>query len=312
MERVACDFCGENSATLEHTLHDLLLGTAGEFQLVRCNRCGLLYLNPRPTREELQRHYPDNYHPFDHAVGSNPSLFVRWARRYGILRRCRAVIRKRHEGRLLDVGCATGVFLDEMRRQGNWEVYGVEPAALAASYAREHFGLQVFQGTLLDAGYPDDFFDVVTMWDVLEHVPNPRGYLDEIRRILKPGGWLIIKVPDPCSWEARLFGPYWIGYDAPRHLFGFPRHVLSRELASLGFCLKEMQCLGSGFFTFVASLGFWLRAQGWIRLGNQVRYLAGSTMARVFMAPFFVVTRQFGLCSSVTYFARKQMSGGAV
>lgn len=290
-----------------YTLCDLLLGLPGEFTLVQCDRCGLLYLNPSPTWDELKLHYPDRYHPFIGTIEEQPSALVRWAQRYGVVRRCRAVTQRQHSGRLLDVGCATGVFLNEMRDHGDWELYGVEPVASAATFARQHSGVRIFQGTLLEVAYPDGFFDVVTMWDVLEHVADPRIYLHEIHRILKPGGWVLIKVPDPWCWEARLFGSFWIGYDAPRHLFGFPRPALAHQLGILGFDLVNVRCLAGGFYTFMASLGFWLDAHGWTRSGRLAQCMARSTIVRVLTAPLFSLVRRLGLGSSLTYFARKRV-----
>jgi SAM-dependent methyltransferase len=146
---------------------------------------------------------------------------------------------------------------------------------------------------------------VVTMWDVLEHVASPQAYLREIHRILRPGGCLVIKVPDPQSWEARLFGPCWVGYDAPRHLFGFPRPVLVSQLAAQGFEVDSIQCLAGGVFTFTASLGFWFESQGRNRLGRLFRNESRSTTFRVLTAPAFAFLRRLGLGSSLTYFAHK-------
>ncbi len=310
MERVACDFCGEQLTSPVYDLCDLLLGLPGEFSLVRCENCGLLYLNPRPSWDELRSHYPDQYHPFTGELEHERSLFVRLARRYGVARRCRAVTQRQRQGRLLDVGCSTGVFLNEMRQRGDWDLHGVEPVASAVTFARQHFGLKVFQGTLLDSAYPNAFFDVVTMWDVLEHVTSPSAHLCEIHRILKQGGWLIVKVPDPQCWEARLFGPFWIGYDAPRHLFGFPRRILVSKLIAQGFEIDSVRCLAGGFFTFTASLGFWLDAQGRKPLGKLFRDGSRSTAFRVLTAPVFSLLRRLGLGSSLTYSARKQESRG--
>jgi SAM-dependent methyltransferase len=309
MERVACNFCGADAAAPIHELQDLRQRLPGCFTLVQCGRCGLLYLNPQPSQEELAPHYPKQYHAFTGAIEDQASALVRWARRYGVRRRGRAVTRRQPGGRLLDIGCATGVFLNEMRHHGVWELYGIEPAASAAEFARRRFGLQIFQGTLLDTAYPDDFFDVVTMWDVLEHVADPQAHLREIGRILKPGGWLALKVPDLSSWEARLFGPYWAGHEAPRHLFGFSRYVLTRQLVDLGFEAPETARLGGDYATFMLSAGYWLDAHGGARLAPAVRRLARSSAARVLTAPAFALLRRAGLGSSLTCFARKKMRG---
>lgn len=288
----------------------MLLDQPGEFSLEQCDNCGLLYLTPRPTRKELRKHYPTDYHPFASAVEDETSFFERVVKRYGVLRRCRAITRRQQQGRLLDVGCSTGIFLNELRRHGQWEVYGVEPIESAAEFAQKRFGLQVFQGTLLDSNYPDEFFDVVTMWDVLEHVAKPSDNLREIHRILKRDGWLIIKVPNPRCWQARLFGSFWVGYDAPRHLFGYPKPTLTHKLDALGFDLIAIQSLAGGFYTFMESLGFWINAQGLENLGNISHHAAQSTLVRVASAPVFTLLRKLGLGSSLTYFTRKNSLRG--
>jgi len=193
-----------------------------------------------------------------------------------------------------------------MRQLNQWEVHGIEPVASAVDFARQRFGLQVFQGTLLDSDYPDQFFDVVTMWDVLEHVAQPNSNLREIYRILQVNGLLVLKVPDPNCWQARFFGPSWIGYDAPRHLFGFSRDTLSQHLKTIGFDLVDAYSLAGGFYSFADSMGFWLDKRGFRSLGNIFHHAAQSTMVRVSTSPVFGLLRRLGLGSSVTYFARKR------
>lgn len=305
MREVVCNFCGSSRADLIYTLTDRRLSLPDRFNLVQCRACGLLYLNPQPDWHELERHYPDHYAPFTGAIDDQAARFVRWARRYGVRRRCRSITRRVPAGRLLDVGCSTGVFLDEMRRQPGWNVAGVEPVAPAATYAAERFGLDVFHGTLLDAAYAEASFDVVTMWDVLEHVADPSAYVRETWRILKPGGWLVLKVPDLASWEARMFGPYWAGHEAPRHLHGFTRLVLERQLRGLGFALARAEQIGSDYATFVYSLAYRIEAGRLRGAGRFLRRLARATPARVASAPALGLLRRAGLNSSLTLFARK-------
>jgi SAM-dependent methyltransferase len=305
MEQINCNFCGHNESSLIHILRDIRLSLPGEFTLVQCQKCGLLYLNPQPTQSELAQHYPKEYHCFVTAIEDQSSLFVRWAQLYGLRRRCRAITRRKRQGRLLDVGCATGNFLNEMRRQDHWDVAGVEPAASAAEFARQRFGLHIFTGTLLEAAYPDASFDVVTLWDVLEHTSDPKAYLLEIYRILKPTGWIVLKLPDPSSWESKTFGPYWVGYEAPQHLYDFPPLVLERQLATIGFQNIELSRLGGDYATFMTSLGLWLSARGQVYPGRLAKALARTTAARVLSAPLFWALRSIGAGSSRLYFAQK-------
>jgi 2-polyprenyl-3-methyl-5-hydroxy-6-metoxy-1,4-benzoquinol methylase len=307
MEQVNCNFCGSEDSKLIHKLLDNRLGLPGQYNLVRCNRCELLYLNPQPSWDELESHYPKEYHCYIGSIDNQPSKFIRWAQRYGLKRRYQIIARLKSNGNLLDVGCSTGLFLDEVRRHGTWNVSGVEPVAAAAKYARQQLHLPVLIGTLVEAAFPDSYFDVITLWDVLEHTPNPQSILREIYRILRPGGWVVIKAPDPNSVEASIFGPWWVGFEAPQHLFAFPPPVLESKLAELGFEQIESHHLGSDYTPFMVSVSFWLKAIRRLYLGELAGLLAHSTIGRAFGYPLFSVLRPFGFGSSRIYLSRKPM-----
>lgn len=298
LEWVNCDFCGSSQAILVYTLNDLKLGLPGEFPLVRCTICGLLYLNPRPTWETLQKYYPAHYGSFAQLDTSR----YPWD---GIRRRCKTVLFYQKSGRLLDVGCGTGIFLKEIRRIGKWELYGIEPVSIPAQIARERFNLNIIQRSLLESCLPSEFFDVVTWWDTLEHVPNPSACLRETFRILKPGGWLFIQTPDPNSWEARLFGPHWIGYDTPRHLYLFPRIVLIRRLKEIGFKIIRISSFAGNISTACKSLGHQLMYRHHKKAASLVLRAADSGVVRAIGAPLYFLLRRLDLTFSVLYIAQK-------
>jgi len=138
-------------------------------------------------------------------------------------------------GKLLDVGAATGFFVEQARRVG-WDAIGVEPSDWAAAYARNELGVDVQTGTLESKQFPDAAFDVVTLWEVIEHLPDPRVTLAEIRRVLRPGGRLVLSTPDAGSVAARLSGRRWLGWrKVPEHLFFFDHANLDRLLSQAGF-----------------------------------------------------------------------------
>lgn len=309
----ACDFCGQNVPSPYLTLRDLLLGLPGEFRLVRCSACGLLYLNPRPSWEELVSYYPPEYesHVVTAGIGWR-AAFEQWARDLGPRHRVNAVVRRRASGSLLDVGCATGLFLDALRRRGGWRVKGVEPVESAAEQARQRLGLDVFGGTLPEARFPAESFDVVTMWDVLEHVESPAAYLRECWRVLAPGGWLVIKVPDVGSAEAAMFGDCWLGYDAPRHLFGFRREILARQLVRTGFRAPEVVILGTDQSVFLASLGHFFAAHERSHLGTAIHRASRLLPVRAFLWPAFIVARRLGFGSSLVLCAHKPAVASAL
>lgn len=305
--KVACLVCGADEAAPFMEMRDRLLGLDGHFYLVRCRRCGLIYQNPQLTRTELARYYPPEYHPFLPAIEDEPLPWRRWDRRRGVDKRCRAVIAHAgiRTGRVLDVGCATGIFLDGMRRWG-WQTLGVEPNPVASAYARERLGLEVITAELETAGLSEAAFDVVTLWDVLEHVPSPRRTLTEAARVLRPGGLLVLSLPNIESVEARLFGRYWAGWDQPRHLALFPPSVLVRLLGSTGFVNPEISAFTGYHGTLVLSLDFWLGEKvPQPRLRTLLARLVRSWPARALTWPYYQVANRLRLTSIMVVFAYK-------
>lgn len=306
MEAVNCNFCGADDTELVLESGDRLHGIEGAFRLVRCRQCGLIYLTPRPGPDEMARYYPSDYIAYYRAIEDEPSFLRRLDRRYGLHKRCREVIRRAGgPGRLLDVGCATGVFLDGMRQRG-WTVRGVEVNAKATQYARERLGLEVFVGELEEAGYPDASFDVVTLWDVLEHVPDPRRTLGEIARILQSEGLLVLSLPNPDCLEARLFGPYWAGWDVPRHLHIFSLPVLERLLTETGFQIQEISSFTGRYYVLVLSTQLWLAERlASQRLRQLILAVMRSWPARALALPWYALADRWNQSSIMTVFARR-------
>ncbi|HEU4792810.1 MAG TPA: class I SAM-dependent methyltransferase, partial [Nitrolancea sp.] len=206
------------------------------FRLVRCRRCELRYLNPRPAVEALDRYYPATYDPFSRR-GLSARIKARQYRRtvdelWPLLA---------PPARVLDLGCATGDLLQAVRERGNPNVLGIEPSTHAASIARERYGLDVRAGQLADAAIPDASLDAVLMSHVIEHLPSPTRTLTEIARILRPGGTVVLWLPSADSLAARFLGDAWMGYDTPRHLYTFTPATLTTLLQRTGFVVREIQ-----------------------------------------------------------------------
>ncbi len=277
--------CGADEGELQVETPDLMAPGSERFRMLSCRACGHLYQSPRPSPEAIGRYYPAGYAPFQPAVADLPSPLRRLElRRYYATRRRIVERAAGRRGRILDVGCATGNFLDAMRRAG-WRAEGVEPAAEAAAYARERLGLHVITGRLEDAGLPAAAYDAVTLWDVLEHVHEPRATLAEARRLLRPGGALILGLPNPDSLEARLLGPHWIGWDLPRHLNLFRPPLLRAQLARLGLPVERISSPIHGYAVLVMSLEQRARAHGRdpARLGRLLR----SPLLRLLAALYY-------------------------
>jgi SAM-dependent methyltransferase len=261
LEYTTCLLCGAREAQPLFALPDALLGLPGTFFLVRCVACGLVYQNPRPTEAEIEAYYPPEYDAFVAPPWAHPNLLTRAIQLYGLKKRWALVERwaPRRDGKrtLLDIGCATGLFL----AAGNdgWSKVGVELTADAAQYARHAFGLTVYQGTLEETSLSPNSFDAITMWDVLEHVHDPLRTLRRIRELLRPGGILVVRVPNLDAWDARLFGRYWAGLDQPRHIFVPDTASLAQMLDRAGFIEVERRCLSGSYGVLVLNWRFWLR-----------------------------------------------------
>jgi SAM-dependent methyltransferase len=146
------------------------------------------------------------------------------------------------KGRILDVGCFNGYFLDEARKNG-WDVYGVEPTAPAATYAKDELKLKnVMSCTLKEANYPDNYFDVVTLYHVMEHLPIPSNVLQEITRIIKKEGLLVVEVPNCNFWMKLMKSKF--RYLQPDHYWYFTRKTLFRILRNTGFEPFKFQHVG--------------------------------------------------------------------
>lgn len=302
MEEIDCNLCGSSERNVVYHYKEDRFGLGGDFKLVKCRGCGLIYLNPRPTRAEILEYYPSTYEPYNLAESKKVSALAQWVQRYGLHRRCRAVAKWKKSGRLLDLGAATGSFLDVMRHYGDWELYGVELNDVAAEWARDRLGLKMFTGELAQASYPHNFFDVVTLWDVLEHLHDPRATLIEIGRILKPKGLLVLQVPNLDSLEARFFGRFWVGWDPPRHLYIFSLQILESLLEKIGFEVKGIGYLSSGYHSFVMSLEWWLDGNP-EKCSDFLKRVSRSSIVRLLSFPFFSLVRRLGKSASMVVFA---------
>lgn len=234
---IACDVCGGKSQDLIFTGGDRLHGVPGIFNLVRCQDCGLVFVCPRPTFEEMAKYYPqDEYDLYNKAAGLKDRSMEELGRLHGP-RKGRIDVYKR-PGRLLDIGFGDGSFLYFMRECG-WDVAGVDFNEKMVESLKET-GIDARAGQLEDAGYQDGEFDVVTLWGVLEHVQSPRETVAEIARITGDQALLVIYTQNAAAPEARWLGPDWFIYEVPRHLFSFDPATIAKLLATAGFCVSEI------------------------------------------------------------------------
>lgn len=228
-ETVKCNICGSDSYKIiirpsnKISGDELAVfrGIKGTQQIVRCNNCGLVYVNPRLNPKFfIQKYTNDDNSIYLDNVNDRRDSFKE------SLKFIETYYPKK--GKILDIGTAAGVFLEAAKNSG-WKTYGVELNKLSTIFANKKYGVNVKQGILQEIKFKDNFFDVVTMWDVLEHIPDPDKELKEIFRILKPGGILVINFPDFGSLIARIFGSKW-WFVFSVHLFYFDRNSMTKIL----------------------------------------------------------------------------------
>lgn len=196
----------------------------------KCRRCGLIFLNPAPDREEMKVFYPGGY----------------WLKREnaleGIYRDCIMRLElgsfKRFMGkgiRQLEVGSGSGELLYNAEKMG-FDCYGVEISGEMVEYARKTFGLErVKNADLLSASFDNEFFDNIIFNHVFEHIDNPVATFMEVKRILKKEGVLVIQVPNIDSYQFRAFGKKWVQLSVPQHLCHFTPETIRLALETVGF-----------------------------------------------------------------------------
>jgi SAM-dependent methyltransferase len=254
LETTTCDLCGSAHETLYLCVHDRIYGQPGEFQLMRCGHCGLLFINPRPDRASIGIYYPDlDYHAFRSESGLKAAI-KSWLRRSEAQSLLQGLP---PHAKTLEIGCGTGELLVALRDLGA-EVMGIEPNAAAVKSATEGHGLRVELGMLDDVPLAENQFDLILMKYALEHVHSPRETLTQIGKLLKSGGRAVFWIPNAASWDAHLFGERWRGLDAPRHLYIFTPETIKGLIEAAGMELYQI-----GYSPvpndWAGSFEFWLR-----------------------------------------------------
>ncbi len=231
-----CILCGSAEYALLFPATDRLYRTTAErFEVVRCGKCGLARLEPVPPPEELAASYPDHYWfaPDGTTAGRLGEAYRRLVLRDHVRFVRRALDRSGARGPVLDVGCGGGLFLRMLGERGYAGV-GLDISRDAAAITWRG-GTPAVCGRLDETPLAGGSFAAVTMFHVLEHLSDPRPYLDAARALLAPRGRLIVQVPNADCWQFRLLGAAWTGVDVPRHLVDFRARDLQALLEACGF-----------------------------------------------------------------------------
>ncbi|MDD5650614.1 MAG: class I SAM-dependent methyltransferase [Candidatus Nanoarchaeia archaeon] len=255
METIKCNLCGNPEFKIIHKgLKDENVdltkkyasssNVIGNDQIVQCTHCGLKYVNPRLTDKEIVTGYSE---------GSD-ELFVSQAkgRELTFKKSLKLIEKYSPKGKILDVGTAGGSFL-KVAKDNGWQVEGIEPNKWLCDWGNKNYGIKIKQGTIFNHKFKKDEFDVVTLWDVLEHVTDPKKTLEEVNKIMKKNGLLVVNYPDIGSSVSKLMGKRWI-FLLSVHLFYFDKITIKKMLNTTGFDVikikKHYQRLALGYLVY--------------------------------------------------------------
>lgn len=251
MVNIKCNICQADNYQVLFRSRDRLSKKIDKqlFNLVKCLNCGLIYLNPQPSPEELKKYYPENYEPYiDKETIFKYSCLSKLLKKIFNIYRIKSKRQTKNDWPIdksrinyLDFGCGGGFHLARVRqRHPNWKLYGLDNNQFACKAAKEK-GLMIFCGDIREVELPKKFFDLINMSQVIEHLSNPKNVLMRLNKTMRKGGKIIISTPNFNSLAAKLFKSYWYALDSPRHLFLFTPKTLLTLLNKTGFILKKIE-----------------------------------------------------------------------
>jgi SAM-dependent methyltransferase len=202
------------------------------YALVRCRGCEFQYVNPRPRADLIYSGYME---------GDDPTYVSQISAREQTFAASLEQIERAAggKGRLLDVGTAAGAFVATARQRG-WDAEGCEPNRWLSDWGSRHYGICIRNGDLLQLDYKEGSFDVITLWDVIEHTTDPRRVLERCRALMRPNGILVVNYPDIGTWIARLLGRRW-PFLTSVHLSYFDRRTIRQILEKTGYDVEAVK-----------------------------------------------------------------------
>lgn len=247
LETASCPLCGSAPGTTLRQDFD-------PFHVVSCNQCGLVFLSPRLTEQAILKLYADEAYYVSEVAGQGYDEYLEvrhnWIKTF--MRRLNQITKYQSPGKVLDIGCGPGFFLEAAQAKG-YDAYGLDPSDYIVKVAREKFGDRIQHGVIETANYPADEFDLVVAFDTFEHVYHPLEWLSAARRVLKTGSLLAITTPDPSSLLAKVSGKKWVSFKLPEHVFYWSPQTIRRALA------KDWDVLEVNRAGQYATLGFLFR-----------------------------------------------------
>jgi len=229
-----CPICNSTKSELHKTVKDCTVSQE-DFDIVKCTSCEFLFTNPRPNPESLGDYYKsEDYISHTNKSNSPINLIYKLARTQTLKWKF-SLVNKTAPKTILDYGCGTGHFLNYCHKK-EIKVNGFEPDEDARKIAQQNLGEAIFASTLAIK----NTFDVITLWHVLEHIPNLNEAMIWLKNHLAKNGRLIIAVPNSESYDAKIYDKYWAAYDVPRHLYHFTKNTLTDLAIKHSFCVESI------------------------------------------------------------------------
>jgi SAM-dependent methyltransferase len=250
-----CPVCTSTGVERVEQCNDHFL-TGEEFSLMRCKDCELWFTNPVPPPEGMARYYQSEAY-ISHSSTSTGliSKIYRIVRSMTLRTKYRLVARYKPQGSILDIGCGTGHLLREFSQRG-WITKGIEPGVDPRQFAVSTFGLDVEDEPALN-NLNTSSFDVISMWHVLEHVHDPVARMNQVHRLLKADGIVVVALPNHSAWDATQYGSFWAAWDVPRHLLHFNQSAFLNLAHRSGFTLlKTLPMKYDAYYVSLLSEGY--------------------------------------------------------
>ena len=237
MNNYKCPWCGSEKTQIHLWIKDEFL-THEEFQIYECLQCGLLFTEPRPTKDQIGEYYKSEeyYSHQENKKGFIPKLYE-WIKSINLRHKYRIAVKGKTTGKMLDIGCGVGDFIKKAEQHG-WHCTGVEPSEAAKAIAKKRIQAEILSSEDLEQ-IPDETFDIITMWHVLEHIDNLYWQVAQLQRLIKKNGRIVIAVPNYKSYDACYYKEKWAAYDVPRHLNHFNKNTLVKIFKSKGLSLSN-------------------------------------------------------------------------
>lgn len=290
----SCPIC-EKTTFSDHLICTDYFATNETFELKKCNSCGFVFTQNFPNERFIGKYYEvPNYISHSDTKTGFVNYLYHFARNFMLKRKCGLVVSesKLSEGSVLDYGAGTGYFLNTIRQCG-WDALGIEKSAIGRDFAKQEFGLDLKAPEELSL-LPDESYDVITLWHVLEHIENLEEVLLQFKHILKPNGVLIVAVPNSESYDANYYKEEWAAYDVPRHLWHFSSKTM--ELLTQKMGLELISKRGMPLDAFYISM------MSEKNKGNKFAFISGMMVGlRAFVASFTNTDKS----SSVIYIFKK-------